>query len=130
MFAGVVRDVQRYEPSEGDRERWTFRVERYDSSGNRRAPIPVELRARSLSRGSISGALSDGDEVRVTGTWIRGTLHVKAVNNLTTGAQVSGKAVGALAKVVGVFAIIFFSLVVSWVGYGFFQAITGGFSGP
>jgi hypothetical protein len=48
----------------------TFRIEQYDAAGNRRAPVPVQLRAAGFD-----GVLSEGDEVRASGRWRDGTLH-------------------------------------------------------
>lgn len=62
----------------------SFRVERYDSSGNRLAPVGVEfLRYRS-------GLIGDGEEVEVTGRWSSGTLRAEKITNLTTRAEVLG----------------------------------------
>lgn len=62
---------------------WTLRIERHDAGGNRLATVPVEMRGFSFS-----GALSNGDEVRLRGKWKRGTLHAETLDNLTTGAFV------------------------------------------
>ena len=62
---GVARGVQ-----VGQRDNQynvlSFRVERYDSSGNRLAPVGVEF------IGFRSGLISDGEDVEVTGRWSRG----------------------------------------------------------
>jgi hypothetical protein len=91
-FVGVARAVR--ERSEAATEPptivWTFRLERYDGSGNRLQPVPIEMRGRSFE-----GAISEGDTVEVRGRWDEGTtLRPKRVRNLTTGATVGAKRVG------------------------------------
>jgi hypothetical protein len=61
-----------------------FRLERYDSRGNRLQPIPVEMRGIT-----ISGHVADGERVHVTGRFHEGTLYAKKVDNLTTGGGLS-----------------------------------------
>src|ERR1700712_1904411 len=62
---GTARAVHR-RPVEADaaQEIWTFRVERYDSTGRAHTVVPVELRGES-----ITGDLADGDVVEVAGFW-------------------------------------------------------------
>jgi hypothetical protein len=62
----------------------TFRVERYDSAGNRMHPVAVELRA------GRSGRVSEGDEVEVTGKWSKGTVKADKIVNVSTGSEVLG----------------------------------------
>lgn len=102
---GVARNVQRV--ARDEIKVLTFRVERYDGSGNRLSPVGVEF------RNYRSGGLNDGEEVEVIGSWKRGTLRAQKVTNLTTHAEVVGP--GAAAKVVSrvlitIFLIIFFSI--------------------
>ena len=83
-FTGVARDVQQRQ----DEHLITvdFRIERYDPSGNRLAPVPVEMRGTVHG---FSGRVSNGDEIRVVeGEWRHGTLRVRELDNLTTGARV------------------------------------------
>lgn len=74
---GTARAVQKIaaEPG-GGQEIWSFRVERYDSTGAAHTVVPVELRGES-----ISGELSDGDVVEVTGFWDEHTLLADTVVN-------------------------------------------------
>lgn len=81
----------------------TFRVERYDGAGNRLRPVPVQLRTRGYD-----GSVSEGDEVRVTGRWKDGTLRIRRVHNLTTGASIAGKSIKTLL-------LVFLTLVVALV---------------
>ena len=76
MQSGQTASVQ-------GRKVMNFHLDRYDGSGNRLRPVPVELAARG-----ISGHIDDGDEVRVEGKWKRGTLHARKAFNVTTGAEV------------------------------------------
>ncbi|MBE3201633.1 MULTISPECIES: hypothetical protein [Parafrankia] len=62
---------------------WAFRIERYDSAGNRLPPVAVEMRARGFE-----GSLSEGDEVRVAGSWKDGTIRAERIENLTTNSLV------------------------------------------
>jgi hypothetical protein len=83
VIRGVARGVQ-----VGQRHNQynvlSFRVERYDSSGNRLAPVGVEfVRFRS-------GLISDGEEVEVTGRWSKGTLRAEKITNLSTRAEMLG----------------------------------------
>lgn len=65
----------------------TFRVERFDQTGNRLPPVAVQMRGRTFE-----GAISEGDWVEVAGSGIpSGTLHLDRVRNLTTAADVRAK---------------------------------------
>jgi len=58
---------------------WTFRMERFDDQGNALLPAVVQMRGISLS-----GDLSDGDEVEIEG-WIPGEiLNARQIFNRTT----------------------------------------------
>ena len=85
---GEAREVRQRSESEGAIN-WSinsFRVERYDKAGNRLQPVPVEMRATKFN-----GTLSEGDWVEISGTWQPGqVMKPRQVNDLTTGAQVSG----------------------------------------
>lgn len=89
---GVARAV-RLSPS------LSFRVERYDRSGNRLQPVPVEVRGIQHS-----GQLNDGEEVEVTGKWRHGTIRARTVVNITTGAQV--RVAGSKLGWVGLFVFM------------------------
>jgi hypothetical protein len=98
-------------------------VERYDEAGNRVLLVPVEMRAVTFE-----GSLSDGDWVRAHGKVRAGTFRATEVENLTTGATVRGKVPSRIVTVI--FTVLFFLLffaVLAWVGYGFYQGLTGGF---
>ncbi len=63
---------------------WDFRVDRYDASGNRLTPVPVEMRAEKFHN-----VITDGDWVEVPGTCQPGEMmRPTLVHNLTTGADV------------------------------------------
>jgi len=82
-FRGIARNVHRQDvPNEG--AILTFRVERYDRSGNRMPPVSVEF--RRIRRGVVS----DGDEVDVAGKWSKGTLKASTITNISTNSQVLG----------------------------------------
>lgn len=80
---GTARDVQK-RPSGPDSEEevWTFRVERYESTGEAHTVVPVELRGNS-----ITGDLSDGDVVEVSGPWDDRTLFADSVVNHSVGTR-------------------------------------------
>jgi serine/threonine-protein kinase len=80
---GTARDVQKT-PSgpDGEEEVWTFRVERYESTGEAHTVVPVELRGNS-----ITGELSDGDVVEVSGPWDDRTLYADSVVNHSAGSR-------------------------------------------
>lgn len=83
VIRGTARDVK-----SGRRQNdavLMFRVERYDSSGNRLPPAAVEL------IGHRSGQISAGEQVEVAGHWSRGTLRAQSVINLSTNAVVQGR---------------------------------------
>jgi hypothetical protein len=65
---------------------WSFRVDRYDASGNLLQPVPVEVKGEI-----INGSISDGDWVELPGDWKSGQIaQPEFVKNLTTGATVQG----------------------------------------
>jgi FHA domain len=80
---GTARNVQ-VRKGQNDYSVLSFRVERYDSVGNRLSPVGAEF------VGYRGGQLSDGDDVEVSGRWSGGTLRAAAVTNLSTGASVRG----------------------------------------
>jgi serine/threonine protein kinase len=73
---GTARAVQKKPAEPGGHEIWSFRVERYDSTGKAHTVVPVELRGDS-----IAGELADGDVVEVTGFWDEHILLADAVVN-------------------------------------------------
>ncbi|NUS01168.1 MAG: hypothetical protein HOV97_01255 [Nonomuraea sp.] len=110
---GVVRDFQqRRERSLGNTdaelESWHFRIERYDASGNRLPLVPVEMTGLTFC-----GAVSNGDEVSVEGTWRDGTLRVEELMNLTTNAQVRAKSYRHLRTIVMIIALALFAIVLT-----------------
>jgi hypothetical protein len=62
----------------------TFRLERYDPRGDRLSPIGVEMRGPS-----ISGALSEGENAYVVGSYGFGTIRADRIINRTTGAVIT-----------------------------------------
>lgn len=130
---GTARAVQKRPTGpDADEEVWTFRVERYDSTGQANTVVPVELRGNS-----ITGELSDGDVVEVSGFWGDRTLFADAVVNHSAGTrgrrrrnsfEVTPAKRSAWksrpARIVGVLAVI--AVVVATVVY----FITGGFGIP
>jgi hypothetical protein len=60
----------------------TFRVDRYDATGNRLQPIGVQMYQYRR------GQLTDGDEVEVAGNVKHGTVIARRIRNLTTGSDV------------------------------------------
>ena len=76
-------------PGEKYVEVWSFRLQPTDASfeqlqrdaqGNLLAPLPVEIRAQT-----ISGPLSEGDKVEVHGRVVRGTIYCNDVLNHSAG---------------------------------------------
>jgi serine/threonine-protein kinase len=79
---GTARAVHKRPAGPGtDDEVWSFRVERYDSTGQPHTVVPVDL------RGSIAGQLSDGDVVEVKGIWDDRTLFADALVNHSAGTR-------------------------------------------
>jgi hypothetical protein len=95
---GIARAVQVRRVDE-NRDVLSFRVDRYDDSGNRLGAVAVEF------KDFRSGHVSDGEEVEVVGRWSRGTLKASRVVNLSTSAEVRGR--GAGFKIASVLAIVF-----------------------
>lgn len=80
---GTARGVQKTPAgSDGEEEVWTFRVERYESTGEAHTVVPVELRGNS-----ITGELLDGDVVEVSGPWDDRTLFADSVINHSAGTR-------------------------------------------
>ncbi|SEP95136.1 hypothetical protein SAMN04487983_1002258 [Streptomyces sp. yr375] len=115
---GVARTVRmRTEVSGSDGDVGTtvvcnFSLEMRDRAGRPVGLVPVEMRGDLFE-----GAVNDGDRVRATGRARNGTLRVKRLRNLTTGAEVSARSTPAI--VVAVVILLF----VAWLVVIF--AITG-----
>jgi hypothetical protein len=94
----VKQRTERYGKS--SKEVISFRIERYDSAGNRLQPVGVELRGYGFQ-----GSVNDGDWVEVAGRSRDGTFVARRIDNLTTNAIVRARSytkqvVAALAVVV------------------------------
>lgn len=117
---GVARQVRmRTEVSGSDGDVGTtvvcdFRLEMRDREGRPVGLVPVQMRGDLFE-----GAVGDGDRVRATGRVRNGTLRVKRLRNLTTGAEVSARTTPAV--VIAVVILLF----VAWMVAIF--AITGRF---
>ncbi|MGV9803083.1 serine/threonine-protein kinase [Mycobacterium sp. NPDC003449] len=80
---GTARAVQKHPAgADTDEEVWSFYVERYESTGEASTVVPVELRGDS-----ITGELSDGDVVEVSGFWDDQTLFADSVINHSSGPR-------------------------------------------
>ncbi len=80
---GTARAIQKQPLAPGETEEvWSFRVERYDSTGKAHTVVPVQLRGSS-----ITGQLSDGDVVEVNGFWDNRTLFADGVVNHSAGTR-------------------------------------------
>ena len=78
---GTARAVHKRPAGPGtDDEIWSFRVQRSDSTGQPHAVVPVDLRGNC-----ITGHLSEGDIVEVTGVWDDHTLFADALVNHSAG---------------------------------------------
>ncbi|MEU1627786.1 hypothetical protein ABZ746_21120 [Streptomyces sp. NPDC020096] len=112
VVEGQVRGVQSRSEQRGESDYeavWTFRVERYDEAGNRVMLTPVEMRGRKFE-----GAINDGDWVQARGRMRAGTLRVKEVENLTTGAVV--RAMG-IPRAAIVFMVLAFIAWIAWMAF-------------
>ena len=91
---GTARGIQKQPAGTGSGEEiWSFRVERYDSTGEAHTVVPVQLRG-----GAIAGQLSDGDVVEVDGFWDGHTLLADAVVNRSAGTRGRPPATPSAAK--------------------------------
>ena len=79
---GTADGVQKRPPGPDGEQMWTFRVQRYESSGDVHTDVPVELRGNA-----ISGDLCDGDVVEVSGYWDGRTLVADTVTNHSAGTR-------------------------------------------
>jgi len=85
---GEVREFRERRETEGNFTWtiWSFRVERYDASGNQMPPVPVEIKGMKFE-----GTISEGDWVELPDPWKPGEVaSPKKFDNLTTGAKISG----------------------------------------
>jgi hypothetical protein len=62
----------------------TFRLEGYDSRGDRLRPVAVQMRGPS-----IRGVLSEGENASAAGSYRSGTIHADRIINRTTGAVIT-----------------------------------------
>jgi hypothetical protein len=116
-IVGIVRNIQtRQDINLTGRPDtvWNFRLERFDRDGNRLPPIPVEVRGRTMA-----GALSEGDWIRVSGTWRKGTtMVVREVQDLSTDTKVGAKATGCLTL-----PLILVAIVIVFIAIGLADAV-------
>jgi FHA domain len=112
---GVARGVQ-VRRTDNDRDVLAFRVDRYDESGNRLAPVAVEV--PFFGRGQVG----EGEEVEVSGKWHRGTLRANKVSNLSTGAEVGGRSTAM--KIALVLVVVFIVAFFAFIGYSILSAPT------
>ncbi len=120
-YVGFARNIQPIrteqsgygQGSSGSYQILSFRLEQYDSSGNRTNVVPVDMRGRS-----IIGYISDGDRVEVLGKWEGGLLQSKLVHDLSTGATVKVKRGAAL-----VVTLITMGVILLLIGVGLFLFI-------
>ncbi|MGW1657502.1 hypothetical protein [Streptomyces atratus] len=100
---GAARNVQLRTEVSGNSSNTTttivcnFCVEVRNREGRPVRLVPVEMRGHSFE-----GAVSEGDWVRAQGQVKRGTLRVKRLHNLTTGAEVSTRSTPVAVIIVAV----------------------------
>jgi hypothetical protein len=78
-----------------------FRLDVYNATGSLERAFIVEMRGAS-----ISGQLSNDEEVEVSGKWKDGVLLGKTATNLTHGGTLKGKPMRRYAIVYGVLAVL------------------------
>ncbi|MGA5316895.1 hypothetical protein ACPCTK_22705 [Streptomyces pseudogriseolus] len=112
---GIVRDVQtRTEYGGKDAASQfvlNFRVEEYDDALARVRLVPIEMKGIIFE-----GTVSNGDRVRASGRMRSGTLRVKRLHNLTTGADVSARSyskIGCAIFLIFAIGMVVFFLVMS-----------------
>jgi hypothetical protein len=122
-IVGEVRGLQSRSETELDRPRivWTFRLERYDASGNRLRPVPVEIKGFEFY-----GSINEGDLVEVEGDATSGTLEVRELYDHTTGSPVTaddkkGNLLGCVAVLA--VAVLIFVLIAIYLSNQFEQEI-------
>lgn len=117
LVEGVARNVQmrtEVRGSSGNTDSTVvcnFRVEVHNREGRALRLVPVEMRGDSFE-----GAVNEGDWVRGQGKAKRGTLRVKRLHNLTTGAEVStrGTPVAVIVIVLLLFAAWMVFIIFIW----------------
>ena len=104
---GVARSVE-IRRRDQDRDVLTFRIDRYDESGDRIPSVAVEVMDFE------SGHVAEGDEVEVTGRWTRGTLRAGRVVNLSTSSEVRGRGPWRMIAMVCVLILVacFFAFII------------------
>jgi hypothetical protein len=124
---GVVRDLKERSETVGGASAQqteqvrTFRVERYDATGNRLAPITVEMRGQTLW-----GVVNEGDSVEIPASWTPDhTLSVAEMTNLTTGSRFGATLPPRHRWMAPVFLIVILSFASAAVGLA-----SSGASGP
>jgi hypothetical protein len=114
---GVARGIQIRKSPDDQRDILAFRVDRYDDSGNRIAPVAVEM------VGYRSGQINEGEEVEVSGRFKHGTLRVRSLVNLSTNASVRGMSgVSTAVQVVILVLVVGFIL---FIAVSVFTSATG-----
>lgn len=111
---GEARAVQQrteWVNEHGSRSIWTFRLDATDQNGARLGLVQVEMRGITFE-----GTLADGDSVRVSGRWHKGSIRAEDVQNLTMGTLVRAKnykglkIVAAIVFVVGAAVFALFAI--------------------
>ncbi len=111
---GEVRAVQQrteWVNEHGSRSIWTFRLDATDENGAQLGLVQVEMRGITFE-----GTLADGDSVRVSGRWRKGSIRAAEVQNLTMGTLVRAKnykglqIAAAVVFVVGAAVFAFFAI--------------------
>ena len=74
----------------------TFRMERHTAAGERRPPVSVEMRGLT-----ITGGLTEGEQVEAVGHLRGGTLFAREVRSISTGGRISSSASSALVLRLG-----------------------------
>ncbi|MGH3681768.1 MAG: hypothetical protein ACRDT2_16165, partial [Natronosporangium sp.] len=86
VLVGEVRGFEKRQEGSGyqGREVWSFRLERFDPTGNRQPPLPVFIRAKRFT-----GVLGEGQQVQILRYRFKGgTVHPTRLRNRTTGATI------------------------------------------
>jgi hypothetical protein len=118
--SGIVRDVRNLVGAAG--MLLEFRIERHDASGDRLAPVAAQMRGLSFS-----GSVNNGDEVRVNrARWRDGTLRVKDLNNLSTGAVVRAQQNTVGSWLIGAFVLVLFVVVLGALAFAFVNFVVLG----
>lgn len=112
---GTVRDVQSRTEHGGKDTASQFvlnlRVEEYDDALDGVRIVPIEMKGVIFE-----GSVTNGDRIRASGRMRSGTLRVKKLHNLTTGADVSARSyskIGCAIFLLFVAGMVVFFLVMS-----------------